>query len=93
MEIKLWRSILCPYELAVQEQFGYFCTTLSVSPHKNASVINQVGMMLQKTEEEKDTAVMWLPSDFKKREGYKRSIELSKQFDLYRQTYCGCEFA
>jgi len=81
------------YELAVQGHFDYFCTTLTVSPHKNAFVINQVGMMIQKTEEEKDGAVMWLPSDFKKREGYKRSIELSKQFDLYRQTYCGCEFA
>ncbi|MBR3402480.1 MAG: epoxyqueuosine reductase QueH [Parasporobacterium sp.] len=82
------------FELAVQEHFDYFCTTLTVSPHKNASVINRVGMMIQKTEaEEKDAAVMWLPSDFKKREGYKQSIELSKKFGLYRQTYCGCEFA
>ena len=81
------------YEMAVQGHFDYFCTTLTVSPHKNASVINRVGMMIQKTEEGKDASVMWLPSDFKKREGYKRSIELSKQFDLYRQTYCGCEFA
>lgn len=78
------------YETARREGFEYYCTTLTVSPHKNAAVINRVGQ--QMTEEETGT-VLWLPSDFKKRDGYKRSIELSRQYDLYRQEYCGCEFA
>lgn len=68
--------------------FDYFCTTLSISPLKNAQKINQIGH-----ETEKKYGVAWLPSDFKKREGYKRSIELSKVFDLYRQNYCGCIYS
>ena len=74
-------------DIAEQKEFDYFCTTLTVSPHKNAMVINQVGKELE-TE-----MILWLPSDFKKREGYKKSIELSKEYQLYRQDYCGCEFA
>lgn len=66
----------------------YFCTTLTVSPHKNAEVINNIGMELQE-----EYGVKYLLSDFKKKEGYKRSTELSKQFDLYRQNYCGCKFS
>ena len=66
----------------------YFCTTLTVSPHKNAEVINSIGMKLQE-----EYGVKYLLSDFKKKEGYKRSTELSKQFDLYRQNYCGCKFS
>ena len=66
----------------------YFCTTLTVSPHKNAEVINNIGMKLQE-----EYGVKYLLSDFKKKEGYKRSTELSKQFDLYRQNYCGCKFS
>lgn len=68
--------------------FDYFCTTLSISPLKNARKINQIGY-----ETEKKYGVAWLPSDFKKREGYKRSIELSRAFDLYRQNYCGCIYS
>lgn len=68
--------------------FDYFCTTLSISPLKNAQKINQIGY-----ETEKKYGVAWLPSDFKKREGYKRSIELSREFDLYRQNYCGCIYS
>lgn len=68
--------------------FDYFCTTLSISPLKNAQKINQIGY-----ETEKKYGVAWLPSDFKKREGYKRSIELSRAFDLYRQNYCGCIYS
>ena len=66
---------------------GYDCfaTTLTVSPHKPAAVINEIGGAL-----EEKYAVSYLPSDFKKRDGYKRSIELSKQYGLYRQSYCGC---
>lgn len=68
--------------------FDCFTTTLSVSPHKNAALINKIG-----EEFSQETGVKFLTADFKKREGYKRSIELSKQYDLYRQDYCGCEFS
>ena len=74
--------------LAKAEGFDYFATTLTVSPHKNAQIINTIGFDLAEKH-----GMLWLPSDFKKREGYKRSIELSKQYDLYRQEYCGCSFA
>ena len=74
--------------LAKAEGFDYFATTLTVSPHKNAQIINTIGFDLAEKH-----SMLWLPSDFKKREGYKRSIELSKQYDLYRQEYCGCSFA
>ncbi len=67
--------------------FDHFCTTLTVSPHKNADVINALGY-----EVSKQTGVEFLPSDFKKRNGFLRSIRLSEQYDLYRQVYCGCRF-
>ena len=67
--------------------YDWFATTLTVSPHKNAVVINEIGKTLE------NGGAKYLISDFKKKEGYKRSIELSKQYDLYRQTYCGCEFS
>lgn len=75
-------------QIAKNNGFDYFCTTLSISPLKNAQKINQIGY-----ETEKKYGVAWLPSDFKKREGYKRSIELSRVFDLYRQNYCGCIYS
>ena len=75
-------------ELAKERNFDYFTTTLSVSPHKNDQMLNLIGEEL-----EKQYGVRHLPADFKKREGYKRSIELSKQYGLYRQDYCGCEFS
>ena len=65
-----------------------YCTTLTVSPHKNAEKINALGETIGA-----EYGVRCLPSDFKKRNGYKRSIELSKEYDLYRQDYCGREFA
>lgn len=65
-----------------------YCTTLTVSPHKNAEKINSLGEEIGA-----EYGVRFLPSDFKKRNGYKRSIELSREYDLYRQDYCGCEFA
>lgn len=74
--------------LAKEKNFDYFCTTLSISPLKNAQKINEIGYEL-----EEKYGVLWLPSDFKKREGYKRSIELSKEFNLYRQNYCGCIYS
>ena len=67
---------------------GLYCTTLTVSPHKNAEKINTLGAEIGT-----EYGVRFLPSDFKKRNGYKRSIELSREYDLYRQDYCGCEFA
>ena len=66
----------------------YFTTTLSVSPHKNAQALNEIGIQL-----EKEYGVKFLRADFKKKEGYKQSIVLSREYDLYRQDYCGCIFS
>lgn len=74
--------------LAKEENFDYFTTTLSVSPYKNAEKINEIGEKL-----ENKYGVKFLYSDFKKREGYKRSIELSKLYNLYRQNFCGCVYS
>lgn len=74
--------------LAKEQGFDYFCTTLSISPLKNAQKINEIGAALGE-----QYGVRWLPSDFKKREGYKRSIELSREYRLYRQNYCGCIYS
>ena len=71
--------------LAKKENFDYFGTTLTVSPHKNSDVINKIGSLL-----EKEYGVNYLYSDFKKKDGYKKSIEISKKYNLYRQDYCGC---
>lgn len=68
--------------------YDYFTTTLSISPLKNAAKLNEIGEKLAQ-----EQGVAWLPSDFKKRDGYKRSIELSKEYDLYRQNYCGCVYS
>lgn len=68
--------------------YDYFCTTLSISPLKNAQKINEIGERLSE-----EYGVLWLLSDFKKREGYKRSIELSKEYNLYRQNFCGCVYS
>jgi len=72
---------------AKEGNFDFFCTTLTVSPHKDEQRINALGLAL-----EKEFGVRWLPSDFKKREGYKRSNELARTYGLYRQNYCGCLF-
>ena len=73
---------------AAEEGFDFFTTTLSISPLKNADWINEIGENLAA-----EYGVKHLPSDFKKREGYKRSIELSKKYGLYRQNYCGCIYS
>lgn len=73
---------------AKAEGFDWFTTTLSISPHKNADWLNEIGENLQK-----EYGVPYLFSDFKKKNGYKRSIELSRQYNLYRQDYCGCAFS
>lgn len=73
---------------AKEKNYDYFSTTLSVSPHKNAESINQIGKILEKKYD-----VKYLYADFKKNEGYKKSIELSKKYNLYRQDYCGCIYS
>jgi len=73
---------------AAEHGYGYFTTTLSVSPHKRAQVINPMGHELART-----YPVKFHAADFKKRDGFKISCELSRQFGLYRQTYCGCLFS
>ena len=73
---------------AANNGFDYFCTTLSISPLKSAEALNTIGLDL-----EKEYGIKYLLSDFKKKEGYKRSIELSKKHNLYRQDYCGCIFS
>lgn len=75
-------------ELAGREGCDYYTTSLSISPHKNAKKINEIGEKFAK-----EYGVRHLPSDFKKKNGYKRSIELSKEYGLYRQNYCGCIYS
>ena len=87
--LKCYRLRLLKTALKARElHFDYFGTSLTVSPYKNAQVLNQIGEELQKK-----FNVKYLYSDFKKRNGYKRSIELSKDYHLYRQDYCGCSFS
>jgi len=74
--------------LAKQEGYDYFCTTLSLSRHKDAVLINSIGEELAEA-----VGISWLPSDFKKRDGENRSIELCEKYGVYRQLYCGCEFS
>lgn len=89
------RCFIC-YEMRLQStaqyakahDYDYFATTLTISPLKNAVKLNEIGMALQETYK-----VTYLPSDFKKKEGFKRSTELSKRYNLYRQAYCGCSYS
>lgn len=74
--------------LAAKGNYDYFTTTLTISPLKDAERLNRIGEAAGKA-----AGVAFLPSDFKKKNGYKRSIELSKEYDLYRQNYCGCIFS
>jgi epoxyqueuosine reductase len=74
--------------VAAKEHFDYFTTTLTISPLKNAALLNEIG-----EETGKQYHVSFLNSDFKKKNGYKRSVELSAQYGLYRQDYCGCVFS
>ena len=75
-------------ELAGKHGFEYFTTTLSVSPHKNADYVNRAG-----EEAARQSGVKYLYADFKKRNGYLRSLQLSAEYNLYRQNYCGCLFS
>ena len=83
-ELRLKKTAEC----AAAGGFDYFCTTLSVSPLKNAAKLNEIGERLSD-----ETGVRWLPSDFKKKDGYKQSVALSKAYGLYRQNYCGCVYS
>ena len=75
-------------KVAKENEYDYFCTTLSVSPYKNSNVLNEIGSAL-----EKKYNIKYLYSDFKKENGYKKSIEYSKKYNLYRQNYCGCSYS
>ena len=75
-------------KVASEKEFDFFCTTLTLSPYKNAIWLNEIGEALNNNYNS-----TYLYSDFKKKNGYKRSIELSKEFDLYRQDYCGCVYS
>lgn len=75
-------------EVAKEQGFDYFATSLTLSPYKNSNWINEIGENLQN-----EFQTNYLYSDFKKKNGYKRSIELSKEYNLYRQDYCGCIFS
>ena len=74
-------------ERAKKDGFDFFTSTLSVSPLKNAEKLNSIGLSLE------NETCKWLPSDFKKRNGYLDSINLSKKYGLYRQDYCGCKYS
>lgn len=76
------------YKYALENNFDYYTTTLSISPYKNSKWINEIGYRLAPTEQ-----VKYLYSDFKKEEGYKNSIKISMELNLYRQHYCGCIFS
>ena len=90
------RCAIC-YKLRLEETaryanengYSFFCTTLTVSPHKNALLINKTGEDLAV----RYNKLIYLPSDFKKRNGFRRSVELSQSFNIYRQNYCGCLFS
>ncbi len=75
-------------EEAVRGGYDYFTTTLTISPLKDAQILNRLGIKLGE-----EYGVKYLPSDFKKNGGYQRSIELSRDYNLYRQNYCGCEYS
>lgn len=73
---------------AKENNYDYFATTLTVSPHKNSQIINKIGIQIGK-----NYGIKYLVADFKKRDGYKRSIELASIYNLYRQNYCGCLYS
>ena len=84
------------YDYAATNKFDYFCTTLSISPFKDADMINEIGLCLGDgalREPQGPHEPRWLPSDFKKKNGFKRSLELSAEYNLYRQDYCGCIYS
>ena len=83
-ELRLRRTA----EVAAEKSFDFFTTTLTISPMKDSQVLNEIGIRIGE-----EVGVSWLPSDFKKKEGFKRSTELSAEYDMYRQDYCGCVYS
>lgn len=83
-DLRLSESAKKAKELGV----ALYCTTLSVSPHKNAALLNSIG-----AEKAANEGITWLYSDFKKKDGYLRSIQLCREYDIYRQCWCGCSFS
>lgn len=81
------------YEYASNYNFDYITTTLSISPHKDSVAINAIGVQLQKKYRIEGLGPKFLMADFKKKEGFKRSLVISSEFDLYRQEYCGCLYS
>ena len=77
------------YQIAKSEHFKFFCSTLSVSPYKNAQFLNEIGFSLVQATD----GTNYLPNDFKKRNGYLDSIKMSRELELYRQDYCGCIYS
>ena len=101
-ELRLRQAV----EAAKLGDYDYVTTTLTISPLKNSKKLNEIGQQLvelelvgqqsgdgQQTGVGQPSILFWLPSDFKKKNGYKRSVELSAQYDLYRQNYCGCVYS
>lgn len=84
------------WQYACKNNFDWFTTTLSISPHKDSQMINEIGLELEKSKNEnlmEDTKTRFLVSDFKKKSGYLRSTQLSSEYGLWRQDYCGCVFS
>ena len=79
------------YDYASENNIDYFCTTLSISPFKDAEKLNDIGEELVRGQTPKSPR--WLPSDFKKKGGFKRSLEISQEYNMYRQDYCGCVYS
>ncbi len=87
-ELCIKYRLLNTAKYAKENGFDYFATTLTVSPHKNTKTINEVGKEIGAKMD-----IAFFDKDFKKNDGYKRSIEICKKFNIYRQSYCGCEFS
>ena len=83
-----WLRLEETVRMAKEKGYDYFATTLSISPLKNAEKLNEIGEQLAEKYQ-----INWLPNDFKKKNGYKRSTELSKEYGMYRQNYCGCIYS
>lgn len=83
-----WLRLDKTAQIAKQNNYDYFSTTLTISPYKNSNIINEIGKKLENIYN-----ITWLYSDYKKKDGYKKSIQLSKKYNLYRQNYCGCIYS
>ena len=83
-----WLRLDKTAQIAKKNNYDYFSTTLTISPYKNSTVINEIGKELETIYN-----ITWLYSDYKKKDGYKKSIQLSKEYNLYRQNYCGCIYS